>query len=81
MDLFSIWNDYVSESKGRAAVKLLRDHYNIPLFEPPTERSRRCLNTFYHAKYNMFTCFDSANYIGMIDIDPNVISYWESNIE
>jgi len=81
VDLFAIWNDYVSEAKGRGAVNLLRKNYEVPLFEAPTKKSQSAINSFYQAKYSMFTCFDSISYIGTFDIDPALVAYWEPNIE
>ena len=81
VDVFGIWNETVKEAKAKKVVSLLKKHYDIPLFEPPTKASTRCINSFYQAKYSMFTCLDSVNYVGYIDIDPALVGYWERNPE
>ena len=71
----------MDESKARSIVQLLQAHYEVPLFEAPTAASTKAINSFYQAKYMMFTCFDSVNYVGDIDIEPTLISYWERGQE
>lgn len=71
----------MNEVKARPIVKLLMKHYEVPIFEPPTAKSTRIINSFYQAKYGLFTCYDSVNYIGLIDIDPSLVTYWERSPE
>ena len=35
LDVFGIWHDHIKEAKAKKVVELLRNHYKVPLFEPP----------------------------------------------
>lgn len=77
IDVFKHWKERVNEGKSKRLISLLQDQYNIPLFEPPTQRSLVPINSLYHSKYGLFTCLDSQNYLGLIELDPSLVTFWE----
>lgn len=58
LDVFGIWKKRVNEKKAKDIVELLMDHYDLPLHLAPLGLEDQ-LNTFYQAKYGMFTCHDT----------------------
>ena len=77
IDVFKHWKERVNEGKAKPLTTLLQDQYNIPLFEPPTQGSLEPINSLYQSKYGLFTCLDSQNYLGLIELEPSLITYWE----
>ena len=77
IDVFKHWKERVNESKAKPLVNMLQDQYEIPLFEPPTQGSLVAINSLYQSKYGLFTCLDSQNYLGLIELDPSLVTFWE----
>lgn len=81
VNVFAFWHKNVNEAKAKVLVSLLMDHYDFPLWDVPTETSAQSIQFFYHSKFAMFTCFDSEAYMGLIELDPKLIGYWDSSLE
>ncbi len=77
VDPFHYWTKLTSEVKAKPIVALLMEHFDVPLYQIPTEGSTKAINSLYQAKYSFFTCNDASRYIGGIDIDPSLITYWD----
>lgn len=75
-DMFGIWRQHVDEKKAVKYVVKLMEHYDIPLYETPPELERQ-INTFYSAKYGMFTCSQMVRSPGLVRYDTDLINLWE----
>ena len=55
-------------------------HYDFPIYHAPSGLETH-INTFYQAKYGMFTCHDTAlnSNIGRARYDEALIQYWQRN--
>ena len=56
------------------------DHYDMPLHITP-HNFDYYVNTFYMAKYGMFTCHDAAVRPGKTRHDETLIDHWIRNIK
>jgi hypothetical protein len=56
------------------------DQYDIPVHNTPIGMDKE-LNTFYMAKYGMFTCHDVLQRIGGVRYAEDLIDYWIRNKE
>jgi len=52
------------------------DHYDLPIFMA-IGNSQKFLNTFFMAKYGVFTCYDAVHHIGLVPFDYELITFWE----
>jgi hypothetical protein len=52
------------------------DHYELPMYYS-IGNSKELLNSFFQAKYGLFTCYDSVHHNGRVNYDPELIEYWE----
>lgn len=74
-DHFGIWKKNINEKKAKNYIKKLMEHYEFPLFHTPRGMDYD-LNTFYQAKYGMFTCHDLNHCIGQARYDADLVNYW-----
>ncbi len=88
--VFSAWNEYINIEKSRPLLKLLKKHYEIPIFTQSIEYPglpslygvvpvREALNTVFQAKYGFFSCARSQQYIGQVNYNTDLICMWESS--
>lgn len=78
--MFGIWKKRVNEKKGKDIVELLMDQYDLPLHIAPLGLDD-AINTFYQAKYGMFTCHDTLQRIGKVRHAEDLIDFWIRNKE
>ena len=75
---FYIWKRYIDESECDDDVKLFMDQYKIDPFVVPNG-AEEAVNRYFQAKYGLFTCQDSEDRYGNMQIDPLLIQKWEVN--
>ena len=78
LDVFGIWKNNVKEKRAKQFVDLLVDHYEFPLHDTP-RGMEDTINTFYQAKYGMFTCHDTLQRIGKVRQPEDLIAHWQRN--
>ena len=78
VDVFGIWKKNVDERRAKPYVKRLMEHYDFPIFHSPAGLEHH-LNTFYQAKYGMFTCHDMTFSLGVgkVRYDTELVNYWQ----
>jgi len=54
---------------------MFRQYYDFPIFNTPKGLDK-ALNTFYQAKYGMFTCYDLNHCHGKVRYETDLINYW-----
>jgi len=77
---FTIWKTNVKEDKAKAYVALFTDHYAMPLHITP-DGFDYYINTFYMAKYGMFTCHDAIVRPGKTRHDETLIDHWTRSLK
>jgi len=78
--VFGIWKENVKEKKAKHFIELLTDHYEVPIYSPPSSM-QTSINKFYQGKYGMFTCHDTLQRIGAVRYAEDLIDFWQRNKE
>lgn len=78
VDVFGIWKKNVEEKRAKIYVRKLMEHYDFPIYHSPPGLETH-LNTFYQAKFGMFSCHDTAAVwgIGKARYDAELVNYWQ----
>lgn len=51
------------------------DHFDFPIYHSPRGLEEG-INTFYQAKYSMFTCHDATFNVGLARYEPDLVKFW-----
>lgn len=76
VDVFGIYKRNIDEKRSAPFVNILMDHFDFPIYHAPRGLEEG-INTFYQAKYGMFTCHDASNHIGLTRFEPEFVQFWQ----
>jgi len=76
VDVFGIYKRNVDERRAVAYVSQLAEHFDFPMYHAPRGLEDG-INTFYQAKYGMFTCHDTTSNIGNTRFEPEFVQFWQ----
>lgn len=77
---FYLWKRFIDEKDYEEDVAMFMDQYKIDPFVYP-KGAEESMNRYFQSKYGLFTCQDSQERFGEVEIDPLLIQKWEGNDE